>query len=81
MVAPHAVGPDEYVIGEQQAEWLLTILDRQDPSLREIAFLKDQDFSNVEIASKRGVSISTIERMVREIRSILAPYADDRERA
>jgi ECF sigma factor len=79
-VASHDIRPDEYVIGDQQAEWLLAILERQDASLREIAILKVQGCSNAEIASQRGVSISTIERMLRESRSILGPYAYDRNR-
>jgi DNA-directed RNA polymerase specialized sigma24 family protein len=80
-VASHAVRPDDYVIGEQQAEWLLAILQREDASLREISILKMQGFSNGEIATKQDVSISTIERLLREIRSILGPYSDDRKKA
>ena len=79
VVDSQSVRPDEHVIGQHQVEWLLSLLNRAGPSLREIAVLKMQGFSNGEIASEQAVSINTIERKLREIRSILGPYADHRE--
>jgi RNA polymerase sigma factor (sigma-70 family) len=69
--------PEQLVIGEKQIEWLLAILDRQDPSLRTMVVLKMEGFSNEQAASSLQRSVKTIERWLREVRSILRDHIDE----
>jgi len=77
VIDPRAGWPIEHAISEEEVEWWLGLLDREGGLLRTIASLKGRGHSNAEIGSELIVSVSTIERMLREIRSILKPYMDD----
>jgi RNA polymerase sigma factor (sigma-70 family) len=74
-----STGPraEQLVIGEKQIEWLLAILDRQDPSLRTMVVLKMEGFSNEQAASSLQRSVKTVERWLREVRSILRDHIDE----
>ena len=71
VVNPLAVRPDAHAIAEEEYARLLILLARDDATLRVIAIRKTQGFRNDEIAAELDVSISTVERMLRKIRSIL----------
>jgi DNA-directed RNA polymerase specialized sigma24 family protein len=73
----HAHPPEEHLVAEDEAEWLLALLDRKDRSLRETADMRGQGLSIAEIASQLNVSISTVERRIRQIRTIWAPHVGD----
>jgi DNA-directed RNA polymerase specialized sigma24 family protein len=73
LVDLHAVRPDDGVIAEEQ----LHLLDGGNANLREVAIMKIEGFSTVSIATQLHVSASTVERMLREIRSILKPHRND----
>ena len=62
------------VISDDEVESMLTFLDPCGPSLRRIATLSMQGLTNEEIAAELGVSLSTVERRLRTIRSAWKDY-------
>ena len=61
------------MISEQEAEWLLDLLEQEDPLLREIAVMKKQGDTNKQIALRLGMAIGTVARNLQRIRAILGP--------
>lgn len=70
---------EEIASGKEQLRRRLDLLRRRDRRLRAIAVMKMKEYANDAMARLLKVSIPTVERMSREIRSILEADRDDRE--
>jgi RNA polymerase sigma factor (sigma-70 family) len=71
-------GPDLQVIAEEEAERMLSLLDRLDPSHRAIATLLMRGFTNAEIAIEVGLSLATVERRLAAIRKVWKEFDPNR---
>ncbi len=65
-ITSDAPQPEAQFLANEAAEWMLTLLDRRDSSLRRIAVLSMRRLTNEEIATELGVSLSTVERRLRD---------------
>lgn len=75
----NASSPEQRATGEEPLRRLLHFLDHADDSLQEVALLKQEGYTNEEIAAKRDQPVWHVERTLERIRAILWPHRDDRE--
>jgi RNA polymerase sigma factor (sigma-70 family) len=74
LISPMAA-PEAVVLGREQAEWLLNLLEK--PVLRAIARRRMDGETNQEIAGGLGLTPRTVERKLAAIRAILAARIAD----
>lgn len=74
---PHDDPAEQSHEAREWVAWLLEWLGGHDPSLRAVLERKLEGLTSAEIAAKLGVSVSTIERKMREIRSIAGRHIED----
>jgi RNA polymerase sigma factor (sigma-70 family) len=70
----HIRPPNQHLEAQDQAKWLLSLLDREDESLRAILVLRVEGKTNADIATDLHMSVATVERIFAKIRSIWAPH-------
>jgi RNA polymerase sigma factor (sigma-70 family) len=75
-VLDSAPTPESVVAVAEECRRLLDLLP--DPTLRTVALLKLEGYSNEEIAERLGVVTRTVERKLNSIRSLWEPGEDDR---
>lgn len=66
-----AAAPVDIAIAGEEYRCLLDSLRRRSPSLRAVAVMRMKQYTNAEIARVLGVSLATVERWIREVRSLL----------
>ncbi|MHB1558376.1 MAG: RNA polymerase sigma factor [Isosphaeraceae bacterium] len=72
-----AAMPVDIAIAGEEYRCLLDSLRRRHPSLRAVAVMRMKQYTNAEIARVLGVSLATVERWIRDVRSLLRSRLQD----